>query len=733
MIPQDVGITISKTLTMNPEFKKLYESDHKIKELIDFSLKLEGLATNCTTHAAGVLITDNKGVTAHVPLWKNDSAIVSQFSKDYLESLGLLKMDFLGLSTLGVLGNARRMILKNHGVNINFDELYTLPTMEPLQLIREGKTEMIFQLAGGGMTSFMKELKPESIEDIIAGISLYRPGPMDEIPRFLYNKRNPNQIRYDIDGLGDILNATYGIIVYQEQCMQIVTKLAGFSRGDSDNFRRIISKKKLAEMPKQREWFLYGRKKDDVDYAGHMRHYKNEIPGGIALGHSEKALNELFDKMVAFASYAFNKSHAAAYAFVAYVTAWFMMYYPVEFIAANLNQVQKNRDKVASFINYARNVMNIEICEPSINESTDKFVATKDGRIVYTLSVKGASVDTLKRIIEERETNGKFENLFDFVMRTRNYLDKKTYEGLIACGAFKCFGVVKSQHLAALDDFWDSVLKKAKDKEKKYLSDLSLYNDKVEFNKLKPVVQKNLQKRIETPFNFEYELLNNMNGLLPKIHEYPKEIELRLEKEFLGIYLTDNPLYKYAYTIKTKNNFEISDIEYQIDEDSGAVMLSNEDVHDGTRIRFVAILNSIMQITTKKKDLMARLEIEDLTGVASALIWPRTYNAIKDKLSENTIYMCYGTLKISSDEPPIVIIDDVDQLEDLVVERAVIKVNTKEEALDIIKIIKTEELARGVTPLYVEYNKTKVLLTKQYWVNLNYMKTINKNIKLEVY
>ena len=314
MIPAEVGITIGKALEINNELKKIYDSNDEIRTLLNFSMKLEGLPTSTSTHAAGVLITDSQGVTAHVPMWKNDSGIVAQYSKDLLEKLGLLKMDFLALKTLGVIGDARRYIIKNHNVRIDFDELYKIPTLEPLKLIHEGRTECLFQLSGAGMTSFMKELKPDSIEDIIAGISMYRPGPMDEIPRFLYQKRNPQSIKYDIDGLGEILDNTYGTIVYQEQCMQIVTKIAGFSKGDSDNFRRIISKKKLKEMPKQKEWFIYGRKLEDYDYEGKLRKYKTEIPGGLALGHDKEALEDLFDLMVAFAAYALTKKEVIAYA-----------------------------------------------------------------------------------------------------------------------------------------------------------------------------------------------------------------------------------------------------------------------------------------------------------------------------------------------------------------------------------------------------------------------------------
>lgn len=731
MIPAEIGITIIKALDINKALRGLYETDQDVKKLLNFAMKLEGLPTNFSTHAAGVLITDNKGVTAHVPMWKNDSGIVAQYDKDLLEKLGLLKMDFLALKTLGTVGDARRSILRNHGVKINLDDIYKIPTLEPLKLIPEGKTECLFQLEGAGMTSFMKELRPDSIEDIIAGISMYRPGPMDEIPKFLYQKRNPSKIHYDIDGLNEILDNTYGTIVYQEQCMQIVTRIAGFSKGDSDNFRRIISKKKLKEMPKQKEWFIHGRKLEDYDHEGRLRKYKTEIPGGLALGHDKKALEELFDLMVAFAAYAFNKSHAAAYAYIAYITAWFMYYYPVEFMAANLNSASGNRPRIAKYINYCRKVLNIDIIEPDINTSTDKFEPLPDGRIVYTLSIKGASSDSLKKIVEEREKNGKYESLMDFIARTKSFLDKGTYEGLISSGAFKNFGIVKSQHLAALDDFWDKCLKKSKDEYKKYLEAKEL-SDSGKIEKLSTIKKRNVLASLN--FDFNKDLLERLDGVIPQIKEFPKEIELRLEKEFLGLYLTDNPLYKYAYTIKTKSNFSISDIEYDIDEETGAVMISDTSIRDRQPVRFVAILNDVFEITTKKKTLMCRMELEDLTGVASALVWPKTYEYLKAKMKPGDIYMCHGSLMISSDEPPTIVIDDLEAMEDIVAERLIIKVQDGYEAKEIIDHIKDNRISQGMTPVYLIHNNKKILLTREYWVNSNYiMNKYSDKAKIEMW
>ena len=731
MIPAELGITIEKALEINKDLRALYDTQEEIRTLLDFSMKLEGLPTNTSTHAAGVLITDNKGVTSHVPMWKNDSGIVAQYDKDILESLGLLKMDFLGLKTLGVCGQARDFVKKNHNIDIDFDEIYKVPTLDPLKLIREGKTTGIFQLEGAGMTSFMKELKPESIEDIIAGISLYRPGPMGEIPKFIFNKRNPDKVVYPFPEVEEILKETYGILTYQEQCMRAVIAIAGYDKSDSDGFRRTIAKKKLKEIPYHRKWFIEGRKLRDENTYGRMEDFSHEIPGGLAKGHDKRELSTFFDKMEHFGSYAFNKSHAAAYAYVGYLTAWEAYYYPSEFMAALLNSVQGNRPRVAKYIDYCRRVLNIDIIEPDINTSTHEFNPLPDGRIVYSLSIKGASTDALKKIVEEREANGDYESLIDFIVRTKDFLDKGTYEGLIGAGAFKNFGVVKSQHLAALDEFWDGCLKKSKDGQKKYLEAKAML-DNGEIDTLKPMKKKNVLKALE--FDFENDLLDRIDGVIPEIREFPKEIELRLEKELLGLYLTDNPLYKYAYTIKTKSNFSISDIEYDIDESTGAIMLSNEKIKDRQPVRFVAILNDVFEITTKKKSLMCRMELEDLNGVASALVWPTTYDSLKKKMTPGDIYMCHGTLKISSDEPPTIVIDDLEVMEDIVTERVIVIVEDAYMAQEVVETIRKEKIAQGMTPIYLLHGNKKILLKREYWVNLDYI--VNKyrnNTKIEIW
>lgn len=708
MIPKEVGITIPKALDISLELKELYTNDLSVRKLLDTAIKLEGLPTNTSTHAAGVLITDKKGVLAHVPTWANESGIVAQYDKDILESLGLLKMDFLGLKTLGVLGLTKKFIKKNYDKDVDFNELYTIPTLEPLKLVREGKTAGIFQLEGAGMTSFMKELQPTCIEDIIAGISLYRPGPMDEIPRFLACKRNPERVVYPFNGDSkDILSPTYGVLTYQEQCMQIVVKIAGYNRSDSDGFRKVISKKKKKLMPLHHKWFIEGRKEKDFDEDGKERNYK-PIPGGLAMGYARADLEEFWEQMINFAKYAFNKSHGAAYAFVAYVTMWAMYYYPTEFTAALLTFCIGLKNKTSFYLNYCKRVLDIEILEPDINESDIIYIPTADKKILYPLNVKGTTSAALNGIIEERTKNGPFKSMMNFLIRTRNVLDKSTYESLIGCGAFKRFGIVKSQLLASLDDFWDGAFKKTKNAEESAIK-------KGKF------------------FDFEGTLREKMKGIFPNISEFPRDVELRLERELTGFYLSDNPLYKFSFSIKNMANFSSSDIEYEIDEDTGDILLSNTNIKDNQKVKFVAMLNSIDEIVTRKKKIMGKFELEDLDGTVTALMWADNYTNYKKILKENYAYWCEGYVMMKKDEAPVLVVNEISLMEDTVTERAVLTIKDKFEAIEIIQHVKSDKMLQGLTPFYLIYNNQKVLLSKEYWVNIPMMSKAYPELLIQIY
>lgn len=700
MIPMEPGITIKQALDRVPDFKNVYDTDPEAKRLIDTAMDLEGLPTSVGTNACGVLITDSQGVEKHTPMWQNKSGIVATYDKDILDSIGLLKMDFLGLRTLGVIRETVDNVYKNHGIKINVDDLYSIPTLEPLKLVREGKTHGIFQLESPGMTSFMKELKPESIEDIIAGISLYRPGPMKEIPNFINNKRNPGSIKYPLKGMSDILDETYGIIIYQESCMRMVIALAGYDKSDSDGFRKVIAKKVKSLVPLHRKWFIDGRKKIDVDAKGKMVEYPHEIPGGVALGHPREELEKLFDKMEDFASYSFNKSHAAAYAFVGYITMYLAYYHPVEFFAAILNSVRGNNSKVLRYINYCRSI-GIEIVAPDINKSSELFTPSKDGKIFVSMVAKGGSFDIVKAITEERDKNGEYTDMVDFFVRTKEFINKSTFEGLAACGSFKSLGVKSSQCLASLDDLFEGALNKVKAAEKRALAN---------------------PKR-KTEFSFRDRFIEKISdNAIPDIEEFPDEVRYNLEKEYLGIYITGHPLYKYSYSIKTKSNFEIQELEYDINEETGEIMLSS-DIRDRQPVRFIALASSIDKKVSKAGNKIALLNLEDLTGSIKAMIWPEPLRRMESELKEDKVYFIQGFASVPDDNPPIIIIEDMQEAEKMVQDRLIIELDDKYQIRELYDEIKADKLNQGPNPVYVRHNGISLVLSRDYWVNINRFKT----------
>lgn len=492
--------------------------------------------------------------------------------------------------------------------------------------------------------------------------------------------------------------------------MKTVVDIAGYSPGDSDVYRKVIAKKQLDKMPLHRKWFIDGRAEKDYDEYGKLREYK-PIPGGVSMGIDRSALEKFFDRMQDFGKYSFNKSHAAAYAYVCYITAWFMYYYPVEFMAANLNFLEGEAKKVKTprYINYCRSVLGIEILPPRLNVGEKNFVALPDGRIVYSLLVKGASENDIDNIIKERNENGEFETLMDFLVRCRNFLGKKTYEGLIGSGALSDFGVVKSVHLAVLDDFWDGPFKKAKDAEKRAI-------------------------KSGKPFDFESVLRERMaDFVFPQLTEFPSDIELRLEKSLLGVYLSDNPLYRFAYSIKTLSNFELDSISYEVDEDTGEIIVANKSIRNNQSIRFVGILTEIQELTTKKKTLMARLDIEDLTGSSSCLVWPDTYSTLKKNLAKDEIYLFTGYVMMKSDEAPTIVISNAEEMDSVVNDRVIISVSSPIEARGVIEQIKEDKFLQGQAPTYIKHNHNMMLLSKSYWTNPVYMKEKVKNVEIKIW
>ena len=584
MIPQELNITIDKALKMNPELRKTYESDEKVKYLIDMSKRLEGLPRHSSMHAAGVVISQ-KSVDEYVPLSRaSDGSITTQFTMTTLEELGLLKMDFLGLRTLTVIQNAVEMAKK---LTPDFDiETIDYDDKAVLDYIGTGKTDGIFQIESAGMKSFMKELKPHSLEDIIAGISLYRPGPMDFIPQYIKGKNDSSSITYDCPQLEPILAPTYGCIVYQEQVMQIVRDLAGYTLGRSDLLRRAMSKKKADVMQKERQIFVYG----DAE---------NGVPGCVNNGISEATANKIYDEMIDFAKYAFNKSHAAAYAVVAYQTAFLKYYYPVEFMAALMTSVIENPPKVAEYI-YACRQMNIQILPPDINRGVADF-SVDGGNIRYGLAaIKSIGRPVIEAIVADRTEFGPFKNLEDFITRmsVKEVMNKRAIENFIKSGALDCLGGTRKQCMAIYLQIVEHV-----NQEKKYAM----------------TGQMTLFDLVDDEQKSEFEIK------LPNVGEYAKENKLAFEKEVLGIYISGHPLEEYEE--KWRKNISATTADFQPNEETGRTK-----VHDGAKEIIGGMITDRTIKATKTNQMMAFITVEDLFGTVEVVVFPRDYEKNREYL-----------------------------------------------------------------------------------------------------
>ncbi|OFI07488.1 DNA polymerase III subunit alpha [Clostridium acetireducens DSM 10703] len=678
MIPSVLNIKIEKALELNLELKENYESDRKVKELIDVAKALEGLPRHTSTHAAGVVIA-SKPLVEYVPLQKNEDNIVAQFTMGTLEELGLLKMDFLGLRTLTVMRDAINMIKENKKVNINLDNI-NFDDKNVYKMIGEGKTVGVFQLESAGMTSFMKELKPNCLEDIIAGISLYRPGPMSEIPRYIENKYNPKKVNYDTPELEHILGVTYGCIVYQEQVMQIVRDLAGYSMGRSDLVRRAMSKKKHNIMEEERRNFIYGI----VDENG-----KIQVPGCIRNGISEKIANKLFDSMMDFASYAFNKSHAAAYAVIAFQTAYLMYYYPTEFIAAVLNSVKDDNEKIAFYTRFAKE-KGIELLLPNINESYDKFTV-KNNKIRFGISaIKNVGKSAIKSIIKSRESKGKFKDLVDFCNKVDiSSVNKRTIESLIKAGAFDCFDIYRSQMLAVHENLIDDI-----------------NNDK----------KKNIQGQISLFSNMKDK---NIEIAYPDINEFDKKYILSMEKEMTGLYLSGHPLEEYKDILSTKTSIKISDITSTESIDDNSFNYENK-IKDGQRVILGGIINNINKKLTRNNKMMAFLSLEDLYGIIEVIVFPNIYEKNKYLINEDSIVILKGRINIQEDKQPIIICENIEILNHEVNKKIYILIEKENLLKKVIKDLKKDiVIYKGNTPIYIctKIERKKFRVSEELWVN----------------
>ena len=610
MVPAELNITLDLALQKNPELKTLYESDEQVKKLIDMSKRLEGLPRHTSMHAAGVVIS-RTSIDEYVPLSRGaDGTIVTQFTMTTLEELGLLKMDFLGLRTLTVIQDAVKMIEKDYGVKLDLEHI-DYDDKKVMDSLGTGKNEGVFQLESGGFKTFMKELKPTTLEDIIAGISLYRPGPMDFIPKYLKGKNDPASITYTCPQLEPILKPTYGCIVYQEQVMQIVRDLAGYTLGRSDLVRRPMSKKKAAVMAKERQNFVYGNAEEGVK-------------GCIANGIDEKTANQIYDDMTDFAKYAFNKSHAAAYAVVAYQTAFLKFYYPKEFMAALMTSVMDNTTKVSEYILACRN-MGIPILPPDINEGYSGFSVSGNG-IRYGLSaIKSVGRAVVDVIIAERENGGLFKSLDDFVSRMSNKeVNKRTLESFIKSGALDTLPGTRKQKLIVSGDLLES---KAREKKTVMEGQLSFFD-------LAPEEEK-----------------NNFQITFPNVGEYDKQTLLAFEKETIGIYVSGHPMEEYREVWEKNVTAKTSD--FVVDEDGRTVVEDNSNVVIG------GMITSKKVKTTKTNQLMAFITIEDLVGTVEVLVFPKIYEKNRPSFTEENKVFVRGRASIGDDPVGKLICEEV--------------------------------------------------------------------------
>lgn len=617
MIPMIPGrhITIESAIETNPELKALYDRDETVRELLDMAKNLEGMPRHASTHAAGVVIS-SRPITDLVPLYRNEDLISTQFPMTTLEELGLVKMDFLGLRTITVIRDAVNLIRDNWGTSIDMDRIdYEDPAV--YEMISRGETAGVFQLESQGMTQFFRELQPSTMEDIIAGISLYRPGPMDQIPRYIRNKNNPDQITYLTDKLKPILDVTYGCMIYQEQVMRVCRDLAGYSLGRSDLVRRAMSKKKKDVMDAERQVFVYG----STDEKGNV-----VIPGAIRNGVDEKTAHRLFDEMMDFASYAFNKSHAAAYAYVGYQTAWLKCHYPVEFMAALLNSFLGSLGKISQYVQECRK-MGIEVLAPDINESLGGF-SVKRKKIRFGLSaVKHVGENLVRGVVEERSKNGPFKNFIDFCERMDGRdLNKRSVESLIKCGAFDSFGIYRSRLMAS----YEKILERVSIKRKNMMTG--------QFSLFDVIPEEDSAVTIEWP----------------QMEEYDKRLLLAMEKDMLGLYLTGHPLDAFEDLIREhathfSYEFEVSE-EGQPDQNK---------LTDNQFVRVAGIVTDIKTISTRNNRMMAFVTVEDLYGQMEVVVFPNVYEQYSRFLEQDSQIWVEGRINLKEDEQPKILANQI--------------------------------------------------------------------------
>ncbi len=676
-IPMEIGMTIEKAIKSNSNLVKMMEADNEVRQLLEYSKSLEGLSRHASTHAAGVVIS-NKPLVEYVPLYKNNEIISTQFPMTLLEEIGLLKMDFLGLRTLTVIRDTVENIKLSKNIEINIDHIEFEDKLV-YDLISSGHTLGIFQLESAGMQNFMTNLKPDSFEDIIAGISLYRPGPMESIPTYIKNKKNTEEIEYIHKILEPTLKVTYGCMVYQEQVMKIVRDVAGYSMARSDLVRRAMSKKKMKVMEEERQVFIHG----EVDEKGQVM-----VDGALRRGVSESQANKIFDQMMDFANYAFNKSHAAAYAVIAYQTAWLKQYYPVEFMAALLTSVMGNDGKVAQYIMNCRN-MGINVLPPDVNESFVKFTVVGDNIRFGLAAVKNVGENAIKSIIENRK-KAQYTSFTDFCKKIDSkVLNKRAVESLIKCGTFDSLRVYRSQLMNVYEKIIDNI---NIDKKNNIDGQISLFQN-VQNNQL-------------------------IHESLPQIQEFEEEMKLAMEKEILGLYITGHPLKKYEKILLNKVSLD-SSVTSNFEE------LIETGVKDGSIVIVGGLITHKKNLLTKNNNMMCFLTIEDLYGNMDIIVFPNLYAKYESLINIDRAVLIRGKININEEQSPSIICETITDLEQYIKKEKqeqnieIVIPEMTNATIDRVKSVLVKHSGNTPVVLSIKNTNKKFKSNKDLWVTLN--------------
>lgn len=671
-VPADLKMTLDKALAVNSDLREKYETNETVRKVIDIAREIEGMPRHASTHAAGVVIS-KKAINEYVPLYMSDKGAATQFTMTTIEELGLLKMDFLGLRNLTVIRDALEMIRENHGVTIDFMNM-DYDDKKVYELIASGNTKGVFQLESGGMTQFMKNLAPDCFEDIVAGISLYRPGPMGSIPTYIENKKNPEGIKYIDPHLEPILSVTYGCLVYQEQVMQIVRDLAGYTYGRSDLVRRAMGKKKMDVMLQEKQNFIYGKTLEDGTI---------EIPGCVRNGIPEAVAEEIYSDMVTFAEYAFNKSHAAAYAVVGYETAYLKTYYPVEFMAALMTSVMGDPRQISGYMKNCFE-MGIEVLPPSVVKSGAKFTV-EDGKIRFGLqAVKNVGEGVINEIIRVRKEKGEPKDIFELISEMDVHeINRKAIESLIKAGAMDCFSENRAAQLAIYESLIDSAHSEAKRNIEGQISLFSIAQDTMESG--------------------------DMMGRLPDVSNFSKEILSGMEKEMLGVYLTWHPLNEYRDIIEKGTNMSSADFD-ETEE--------NSELQDGMKVVMAGIVTGNRAITTKAGRRMSFLTVEDFYGPFEVVVFPNVYDKSKNLLEEDSIIAVSGKLSMREDEAPSVIADSITSIDSLSRAMSTVKIRIPDDRNDLLDEVRNVmKKYKGDIPVILYSNGKGYRAGNDIWVN----------------